>query len=118
MADIVIICFSISDPSSYENVKQRWEPEIKHYCPNVPVLLIGTKSDLRDNQEVLEKLRDQNQTTVTQDEGVAMAKKIKAVKYLECASINQEGLEEVFDEAAHAYLRHQQNTTKKICVLL
>lgn len=114
--NVIIICFSIDSPTSYENVKRKWHPEIKHYCPHVPILLVGTKSDLRDDQEVLEKLREQNQTTVTQHQGTTMAKQIKAVKYLECASINQDGLDEVFDEAVQAFLSH--STTTKPCVLL
>ncbi|XP_078135784.1 uncharacterized protein LOC144536490 [Sander vitreus] len=116
-ANVIIICFSIASPTSYENVKSKWHPEVKHHCPNVPILLVGTKSDLHDDQEILEKLRQQNQTTVTKQQGTAMAKQIKAVKYLECASINQHGLNEVFDEAVRAFLSHSI-TTKKPCVLL
>ncbi|XP_027145422.1 rho-related GTP-binding protein RhoG isoform X2 [Larimichthys crocea] len=116
-ATVIIICFSIDSPTSYENVKRKWQLEVKHHCPNVPIILVGTKSDLRDDQEVLEKLREQNQTTVTQQQGTAMAKEIKAVKYLECASISLNGLDEVFDEAVHAFLNHS-TTTKNPCVLL
>lgn len=115
--NVIIICFSIASLSSYEDVKHKWHPEVKHYCPNVPILLVGTKSDLRDDQDVLEKLREQNQTTVTQQQGTTMARQIKAVKYLECASINQHGLNEVFDEAVRASISHS-TTTKKPCVLL
>lgn len=114
--NVIIICFSIDSPTSCENVKRKWHPEVKHHCPDVPVLLVGTKSDLRDDQEVLEKLREQNQTAVTQQQGATMAKQIKAVKYLECASINQDGLDEVFDEAARAFLSHSA-TSKKPCLL-
>ncbi|KAM7381704.1 hypothetical protein PAMA_012510 [Pampus argenteus] len=117
LVDVIIICFSIASPSSYEDVEHKWHPEVKHYCPDVPILLVGTKSDLRDDQEVLEELRKQNQTTVTQQQGTTMARKIKAVKYLECASINQDGLNEVFDEAVRASINHSNNT-KKPCVLL
>lgn len=74
------------------------------------IVLVGTKSDLRDDQEVLEKLREQNQTLVTQQQGATMAKQIKAVKYLECASISQDGLDEVFDEAVRAFLSHSITT--------
>uniref|UniRef100_A0A3B4ZJP6 Ras homolog family member G n=1 Tax=Stegastes partitus TaxID=144197 RepID=A0A3B4ZJP6_9TELE len=115
--DTIVICFSIANPTSYENVKQKWYPEVKHNCPDVPLLLVGTKSDLRDNQEVLETLKQQHQSTVTLQEGTEMANQIKAVKYLECASINQEGLDEVFDEAVLAFLSHSR-ITKKPCVLL
>ncbi|XP_040922700.1 rho-related GTP-binding protein RhoG-like isoform X3 [Toxotes jaculatrix] len=114
---IILICFSIADPTSYENVKHKWLPEVKDHCPNVPILLVGTKSDLRHDQQVLKKLKEQNQTTVTQQQGTTMAKQIKAVKYLECASINQDRLDELFDEAVRAFLTHSA-PTKKPCVVL
>ncbi|XP_032358359.1 zinc finger protein 134 [Etheostoma spectabile] len=116
-ANVIIICFSIASPTSCVNVKSKWHPEVKHHCPNVPILLVGTKSDLHEDHEILERLREQDQTTVTKQQGTAMAKQIKAVKYLECASINQQGLNEVFDEAARTVLSHSI-TTKKLCVLL
>lgn len=115
--NIFIICFSIANPTSYDNVKNRWFPEIKHHCPNMPFLLVGTKTDLRDDQQVLEKLKKQNQITVTQQQGNMLAKQIKAVKYLECAAITQDGLDEVFDEVVRAFLKHSA-ITKKPCVLL
>uniref|UniRef100_UPI0037E7EDDA rho-related GTP-binding protein RhoG-like n=1 Tax=Semicossyphus pulcher TaxID=241346 RepID=UPI0037E7EDDA len=117
--NVILICFSIASPASYDNVKRKWHPEIKHHCPNVPILLVGTKSDLRDDQEVLENLREQNQITVTQQQGTELAKQIKAVKYVECASINQDGLDKVFDEAVRAFLSYTTTiTTKKPCVLM
>lgn len=113
---VIIICFSIASPTSFDNVKLKWHPEIKHHCPKVPILLVGTKSDLRNDQQALETLKDQNQTPVTREQGIKLAKQIKAVKYLECASINQEGLDEVFDEAVRASLSH--SNTNKPCVIL
>ncbi|XP_035520602.1 rho-related GTP-binding protein RhoG-like [Morone saxatilis] len=114
---VFLICFSIASPESYENVKRKWHPEVKSHYPKVPILVVGTKSDLRDDEEVLEKLRAQNQTTVTQQQGATMAKQIKAVKYLECASLSLDGLDELFDEAVRAFLSHSA-TTMKPCVLL
>lgn len=30
-------------PSSFENVTSKWFPELKHHCPEAPILLVGTK---------------------------------------------------------------------------
>ena len=40
--DVFLICFSVVSPSSFENVTSKWCPEIKHHCPDAPILLIGT----------------------------------------------------------------------------
>ena len=58
---VLLLCFSISCPDSLENIPERWVQEIKHFCPRVPVLLVGLKKDLRHDPEVkndYEKNRD------------------------------------------------------------
>ncbi|KAG7224719.1 hypothetical protein INR49_004610 [Caranx melampygus] len=108
--NVFIICFSISSPASYENVS--------HHCPGVPILLVGTKSDLRNDAEIQKKLKDQNQTPVTQQQGAALARQIHAVRYLECSALNQDGIKDVFTEAVRAFLNPQPTVSKRPCVLL
>ncbi|KAG5837534.1 rho-related GTP-binding protein RhoG-like [Anguilla anguilla] len=116
--NVFVICFSIASPPSYENVKHKWHPEVTHHCPSVPILLVGTKKDLRADPEVLKKLKEQNQTTITQQQGAALARQIHAIKYLECSALNQDGIKEVFSEAVKAFLNPQPAPGKKPCVLL
>lgn len=116
--NVFVICFSISSPPSYENVKHKWHPEVTHHCPNVPILLVGTKSDLRNDSEVQKKLKEQNQAPITQQQGQALARQIHAIKYMECSALNQDGIKDVFAEAVRAFLNPQQPATKKPCVLL
>ncbi|KAJ8256471.1 hypothetical protein COCON_G00186230 [Conger conger] len=110
--NVFVICFSIASPPSYENVKHKWHPEVTHHCPNVPILLVGTKKDLRADPELLKKLKEQNQTSITQQQGVALARHIHAIKYLECSALNQDGIKEVFSEAVRAFLNPQPASTK------
>uniref|UniRef100_A0A3Q0RL43 Ras homolog gene family, member Gd n=1 Tax=Amphilophus citrinellus TaxID=61819 RepID=A0A3Q0RL43_AMPCI len=49
--NVFIICFSIGSPSSHANVRHKWHPEVSHHCPSVPILLVGTKKDLRSDTE-------------------------------------------------------------------
>uniref|UniRef100_A0AAX7U326 Ras homolog family member Gb n=1 Tax=Astatotilapia calliptera TaxID=8154 RepID=A0AAX7U326_ASTCA len=116
--NVFVICFSISSPASYENVKHKWHPEVSHHCPGVPILLVGTKSDLRNDAEIQRKLKEQNQAPVTHQQGAALARQIQAIRYMECSALNQEGIKEVFTEAVRAYLNPQPTVTKKPCVLL
>ncbi|XP_064831311.1 rho-related GTP-binding protein RhoG-like [Oncorhynchus masou masou] len=116
--NVFLICFSVASPPSFENVKHKWHPEVTHHCPNTPILLVGTKKDLRNDPEVLKKLKDQNQMTITQQQGTALARQIQAIKYLECSALNQDGIKEVFAEGVRAFLNPQPVATKKPCVLL
>jgi GTPase SAR1 family protein len=61
--DVVLICFSVVWKDSLENVLIRWFPEVQHFCPNIPILLIGTKNDLRDDQKELENLKKNEEET-------------------------------------------------------
>ncbi|XP_016339048.1 rho-related GTP-binding protein RhoG-like [Sinocyclocheilus anshuiensis] len=116
--NVFIICFCIASPSSYENVKLKWYPEVSEHCPNVPILLVGTKKDLRDDPEVLKKLKEKNLSVVSQQQGVALARQIQASKYMECSALSQDGVKEVFTEAVHAFLNPKSQAPKKSCVLL
>jgi len=94
--DVFLVCFAVSHKVSFNNVKSKWIPEIRHHCPNIPYILVGTKSDLRKNNTKDEM--------ISEEEGVAMAKDVGAVIYLECSAITQEGLHAVFEKAIRTAL--------------
>jgi small GTP-binding protein len=102
--DVFLICFSLVSPPSFENVRTKWVPEITHHAPNTPIILVGTKLDLREDPETIERLREKRMMPISYIKGLQMAKEIKAVKYLECSALTQKGLKSVFDEAIRAVL--------------
>ena len=106
--DVFLICFSIISPASFENVRAKWYPEVSHHCPNTPVVLVGTKLDLRDDQDTNDLLAKKNLQPLTYAQGLQMAKEINAVKYLECSALTQKGLK-VIRLTNHGLLpRHNQ----------
>jgi len=111
--DVFLICFSLVSPSSYENVKAKWYPEVRHHCPNTPIILVGTKLDLRSDRKTLDKLQEKRMSPIKFEQGLALAKEIGAVKYLECSAFTQNGLRIVFDETIRAVLYPQVKTKKK-----
>ncbi|XP_040356398.2 ras-related C3 botulinum toxin substrate 1 [Ixodes scapularis] len=40
-SDVFLLCFSISSEASFNNILTKWQPELKHHCPNTPYILIG-----------------------------------------------------------------------------
>jgi len=94
-------------------VRTKWHPEVKHHCPNTPFLLVGTKLDLRDDQETLTRLAEKKLAPVTYQQGADMARAIGAVKYVECSALNQTGLKAVFEEAIRAVLYPNKPKTEK-----
>ncbi|KAF7204753.1 ras-related C3 botulinum toxin substrate 1 [Nothobranchius furzeri] len=114
--DVFLVCFSLVSPASFENVRCKWYDEVKHYCPNTPIVLVGTKLDLREDQEMV---KEKKLSPITSAQGEAMAKEIGAVKYLECSALRQKGLKTVFYQAIMAALSpHPTEEKKKICTFL
>jgi len=100
-----LICFSVTSPASFENVKEKWFPEVHHHCPGVPALIVGTQTDLRDDPGVKEKLAKQKMQPVRKEDGERMARELGAVKYIECSALTQFRLKDVFDEVSESLLK-------------
>jgi cell division control protein 42 len=98
--DVFLVCFSVTSPASFENVREKWFPEVHHHCPGVPCLIVGTQTDLRDDPGVREKLSRQKMQPVRKEDGERMAKELGAVKYVECSALTQYKLKDVFDEVS------------------
>ena len=96
--DVFLVCFSVTTPASFENVKEKWFPEVHHHCPRVPCLIVGTQIDLRGDGQVIQKLARQRQQPVSSELGERLASGLGAVKYVECSALTQKGLKTVFDE--------------------
>uniref|UniRef100_A0A3Q0TC55 Rac family small GTPase 1 n=1 Tax=Amphilophus citrinellus TaxID=61819 RepID=A0A3Q0TC55_AMPCI len=75
--------------------------------------------DLRDDKDTTEKLKKENLSPITSAQGLAMAREIGCVNYLECSALTQRGLKTVFDEAIQTVLFPPPvNKKAKKCSLL
>lgn len=116
--DVFLVCFSVTSPASFENVREKWFPEVHHHCPGVPCLIVGTQTDLREDPQVRDKLAKQRMQPVRKEDGERMAKDLGAVKYVECSALTQYKLKDVFDEVSKtchhcALLRHARMITNR-----
>ncbi|KAG5895126.1 hypothetical protein JTB14_008562 [Gonioctena quinquepunctata] len=101
---VVLICFAIDYPDSLANVRQKWWPEVEHFLPHVPVLLVGNKLDLRSDPGIVESLRRKKSRPVSRQEGERVARKIGAVRYMECSAKYLLGVKSIFEEAIRVAL--------------
>ncbi|QLQ82276.1 hypothetical protein HG537_0H00370 [Torulaspora globosa] len=116
--DVFLVCFSVISPPSFENVKEKWFPEVHHHCPGVPCLIVGTQIDLRDDKVIIEKLQRQRLRPISPEQGERLARELRAVKYVECSALTQRGLKNVFDEAIVAALEPPVIKKSKKCTIL
>ena len=106
--DVILLCFSLENPDSFDNITDKWMPEIKHYCPQVPIVLVGTKKDLRHSQVIHDERTKRKYKHVQPEDGQALADRIKAAAYIECSAKTRDGVREVFDAATKASLHKRK----------
>lgn len=112
--DVFLICFSVVSPPSYENVRSKWFPEVSHHAPNIPIVLVGTKLDLREDAKTAQWLRARRQQPVSWAQGAQLAKEIHAVQYIECSALTRQHLKTVFDTAIKAVLMPPEPKKRKV----
>jgi Ras-related C3 botulinum toxin substrate 1 len=96
--NIFLICFSIINPTSFYNVKYKWYNEIKLNAPtNIPIILVGTKLDLRNDEKEIKKLKMKNEIPITYEEGIKLKKELGFYNYFECSAKEQYNLNELFE---------------------
>ncbi|KAL5054157.1 hypothetical protein RYX36_034839 [Vicia faba] len=110
-ADVFLLCFSLISKASYENISKKWISELRHYAPNVPIVLVGTKLDLREDKQFF--LDHSGATQITTAKASPQLKKmIGAVSYIECSSKTQQNVKVVFDAAIKIALRPPKQKKK------
>ncbi|MBN3308536.1 RHBT2 protein, partial [Amia calva] len=116
-SDVVVLCFSLANPNSLRHVKTMWFPEIKHFCPRTPIILVGCQLDLRyADLEAVNRARRplakpiKPTDILPPERGHEVAKEL-GVPYYETSVVAQFGVKDVFDNAIRAALisrRHLQ----------
>jgi len=115
--DVVLICYSIENMTSYHNVRDKWIKEIREYIKDSPVILVATKTDLRDDVAFRDKMKDKGEHLISTVEGEKLAKEIKAKQYCECSALTQQGLRAVFDSAVRVVPPPDEVKKKSKCTL-
>ncbi|KAG4444514.1 hypothetical protein IFR05_000105 [Cadophora sp. M221] len=110
--DLLFVCFAIDCPNSLENVMDKWYPEVLHFCPYTPLVLVGLKSDLRMKRTCIDLLKTQGLTPVTQEQGMNVARKMGA-RYMECSSKEMTGVDEIFTEAINTVVANDRSNQQK-----
>jgi len=85
--DLVLVLYSVADKDSLDSIESRWWPEINQHCQNMPILLVGTKSDLTEHHVTLEMATE-------------VCSKLGGKGVFECSALENTGVKEVFDAAS------------------
>ncbi|PMD39308.1 hypothetical protein L207DRAFT_429515 [Hyaloscypha variabilis F] len=112
----IMLCFSIDSKDSLENVESKWVGEIAENCQNVKLVLVALKCDLREldaeNEVDTDGQHREKKELITYNQGLEVARRIKALRYLECSAMRNRGVNEAFTEAARVALSVKPNGGK------
>jgi len=127
LTNVFLVCFAVNSQISFNNVENKWIPELKHHAPGVPFLIIGTKSDMRNEPKEKEAASSEDLATAVSTErkpepagmvsvssAKEMEKKLNAAGYLECSAMEQESLQKVFNEAIRLARNAKKRKSSKI----
>lgn len=140
----IMLCFSVDSRDSLENVQTKWVAEIVDHCDGVKLVLVALKCDLRSSEDssppataagegeasAAEDLSKAGANTtqplkklISYEEGLAVAKKVGALRYLECSAKKNRGVNEAFTEAARCALSAKpkgshDDEEKKGCIVM
>ncbi|KAL7024967.1 hypothetical protein ACKWTF_013279 [Chironomus riparius] len=90
---VIILCFGIEDRLSFENISNKWIPDLKHLsCKPISFILVATKIDLRDDS-------NSSEAFIKTAEGEGLAKKIGARRFIECSAMSNVGVKDAIEEA-------------------
>ncbi|KAJ0420530.1 ras-related protein ced-10 [Aspergillus carlsbadensis] len=115
--DVFLLCFSIDSWDSLDRVRERWWPEIQHMCPDVPFVLVGLKTDLRNDSDTVQELERRDMGPVKLEDAAKFARDLKCA-YVECSAKDGEGVDRVFDEALAAALQPRKAAKGSRCRML
>ncbi|ORX90984.1 hypothetical protein K493DRAFT_54440 [Basidiobolus meristosporus CBS 931.73] len=118
---VILLCFSVESRDSLENIEAKWLDEILEYAPGVKIVLVALKCDLRKDEKTLYNLAEVKDAPISYDEGLALARRIQAVRYSECSAKCNRGVKEVFEQAARIALNAKvngENRSGSSCLIL
>ncbi|ORY90528.1 small GTPase superfamily [Syncephalastrum racemosum] len=117
---VFMICFSVDSRDSLDNITEHWIHEVQGHTPNAKFVLIALKCDLRDDKAAL--VKQGGDEPILYDEGLAVARMIHAMSYVECSAKHNRGVQMCFEQVARIAMRVRLKKERKkpagMCVIL
>ncbi|KAL0480275.1 Rac1 [Acrasis kona] len=119
--DCFVLCYSVVNPTSLYNLEHKWLPEVRQYCPGTPIVVVGTKIDLREDPKTLRKLEARGEQPVKREEVASLVKRLGVYTQVECSARLQKGVYEVFEQCLNSKFEPITPTApikKKKCIIM
>lgn len=91
-----VVCFAVNSYEQMNYVRNKWSLEASAANPNSPIIVLGTKCDLRDILPASQ--------LISWEEGIMLAKVVGASNYMECSAHTGEGVAQLVEEIRKLYV--------------
>ena len=98
-SDVIMLVASLVNPRSLNALREQWIPEVRHFLPRVPMLLVGVRGELRADEEIVKNLVSAGGRVITAKEGIDFAKSTGCFDYIECSAKLGINVKEAFNLA-------------------
>uniref|UniRef100_A0A8C5NHU2 Rho-related GTP-binding protein RhoH n=1 Tax=Gouania willdenowi TaxID=441366 RepID=A0A8C5NHU2_GOUWI len=105
-ADVVLICYSVANPNSLANAQEKWIAEVRQNLPKVPVLLVATQTDQRE-------MGVHRNGCISAEHGKHVAHEMHAKGYVECSSLSNRGVQQVFEYAVRTVVNQAKKQARR-----
>ncbi|XP_028259924.1 rho-related GTP-binding protein RhoH [Parambassis ranga] len=105
-ADVVLICYSVANPNTLASVQHKWIDEVREHLPKVPVLVVATQTDQRETGV-------HRGSCISAVEGRRVAREVHAKGYLECSSLSNRGVQQVFEHAVRTVVNQAKKEARR-----
>lgn len=119
--DVFVICYSVDNPTSYENVMHKWYPEVSHFSPSTPIVLVANKTDMLTDPKAQERMANHRITPVSTAKGEELRAAIGAVAFVECSALTSKNVNAVFNASVTAVKSkrsHQPRKRRMMCTIM
>jgi len=118
--DVFLVCYSVVSTASLDNIKSKWISEIRQHCPNAPVVLVGLKMDLRDDEQKKIEMNASGYEYCSEKAIQEIAEEIDAATYIECSALKSKGVNKAFRTAIDVALKGSKTRkgTNSCCTVL
>lgn len=83
-AHAIVLCYDTTNHDTLTEIAETWFPEVQKHGGEVPLFLVGTKCDLKDERKC------------SVQEAQEMAKRMGAVSFMGCSAKNATNVEQMF----------------------
>lgn len=105
LSDAIIVCYSVIDSDSFNNISNFWFPEIKDNAKKgAMVVLVATHCDLGNRPGAIKE-----------DAGVSLAKAIGAYSFVQTSSKDIANISKLFEIVVTKVTKKKKNIISKLC---